>query len=35
MFESVYPQIRGKVVPAEIFDRTMSLVNEYRSQSAR
>jgi TRAP-type C4-dicarboxylate transport system substrate-binding protein len=35
MSESVYPELRGKVVPAEIFDRTMSLLSEYRSKNAR
>lgn len=35
MSESVYPQLRGKVVPTEIFDRTMSLIAEYRSRNAQ
>jgi TRAP-type transport system periplasmic protein len=30
--ESVYPQIRQKLVPADIFDQTMKLLEEYRAQ---
>lgn len=30
--EKVYPQIRGKLVPADIFDETMRLLAEYRAQ---
>jgi len=30
--EAVYPQIRGKVVPEEIFDQTMKYIKEYREQ---
>ena len=29
--ESVYPKMRGKMVPAEVFDKTLSLVAEYRA----
>jgi TRAP-type C4-dicarboxylate transport system substrate-binding protein len=29
--EEVYPEIRGKLVPAETFDEVIRLVNEYRS----
>jgi phosphohistidine phosphatase SixA len=29
--ESVYPKIRGKLVPAEIFDQTLKLIAEYRA----
>lgn len=29
--ESVYPQIRGKIVPAEMFDEVQRLVKEYRA----
>lgn len=29
--ESVYPKIRGKVVPAEVFDQTLKLIAEYRA----
>jgi len=32
--ESVYPKVRGNMVPADIFDKTVSLVNEYRGQKA-
>jgi len=28
----VYPQIRGKLVPADIFDETMRLLAECRAQ---
>lgn len=27
--ESAYPQIRGKIIPADIFDQAMSLIEEY------
>ena len=30
--EKAYPMIRGKIVPAEVFDETMKLLQEYRSQ---
>jgi TRAP-type C4-dicarboxylate transport system substrate-binding protein len=30
--EAVYPKIRGKLVPEDIFDQTMKLLQEYRSQ---
>lgn len=29
--EAVYPKIRGKLVPADIFDETMRLLGEYRA----
>jgi TRAP-type transport system periplasmic protein len=29
--EGVYPRMRGKMVPAEVFDKTLSLVAEYRA----
>jgi TRAP-type C4-dicarboxylate transport system substrate-binding protein len=29
--EEVYPKIRGTIVPADMFDRVKSLVQEYRS----
>jgi len=29
--ESVYPKMRGKMIPADVFDRTLSLVAEYRA----
>lgn len=29
--ESLYPMIRGKVVPAEVFDQTLKLIAEYRA----
>jgi TRAP-type C4-dicarboxylate transport system substrate-binding protein len=32
--EPMYPQIRGRSVPTEIFDQVMSLMNEYRSKKA-
>ncbi|PTY03770.1 C4-dicarboxylate ABC transporter substrate-binding protein [Opitutaceae bacterium EW11] len=32
--EKLYPSIRGRLVPAEIFDRTLSLVAEYRAKKA-
>lgn len=32
--EPFYPQFRGRLVPAEIFDRTMSLLREYRERKA-
>ncbi len=30
--ESIYPRIRGKVVPAEAFDEAMRYRDEYRKQ---
>jgi hypothetical protein len=30
--ESLYPKIRGKVVPAEAFDEAMRYRDEYRKQ---
>jgi TRAP-type C4-dicarboxylate transport system substrate-binding protein len=32
--ESVYPKVRGKMVPADMFDKAVGLVNEYRTQKA-
>ncbi len=29
--EAVYPQIRGKIMPADIYDQTMSLIKEYEA----
>lgn len=34
IFEPMYPKIRGRLVPAEIFDRALSLVAEYRAAKA-
>jgi TRAP-type C4-dicarboxylate transport system substrate-binding protein len=31
--ETVYPKIRGGMVPADVFDKAVALVAEYRSQS--
>jgi TRAP-type C4-dicarboxylate transport system substrate-binding protein len=31
--EAVYPKIRGGMVPADVFDKAVALVAEYRSQS--
>jgi len=33
--ESVYPQIRGRIVPAEMFDQVQQLLNEYRTSSGK
>ena len=33
--EGVYPQMRGNMVPAEIFDEVRQLVNEYRATGGR
>jgi len=33
--EAVYPQIRGRLVPADIFDEALRLIREYRSTSHR
>ena len=32
--ESVYPKIRGSLVPADVFDRARQLVDEYRGRKA-
>lgn len=32
--EGMYPRIRGKLLPADVFDQTMSLLNEYRGSHA-
>jgi len=32
--EGVYPQIRGRLVPADMFDRTLAVVREYRATVA-
>jgi hypothetical protein len=29
--ESVYPQVRGKIVPEDIFDETLKFLKEYRA----
>lgn len=29
--ESVYPRMRGKMIPADVFDKTLSLVADYRA----
>ena len=29
--ESVYPKMRGKMIPVDVFDKTLSLVAEYRA----
>ena len=29
--EAAYPQIRGKIIPADIYDQTMSLISEYEA----
>jgi TRAP-type transport system periplasmic protein len=29
--ESFYPQIRGKIVPADTFDKVMQILREYRA----
>jgi TRAP-type C4-dicarboxylate transport system substrate-binding protein len=31
--EKFYPEIRGRIVPADIFDETLDLLNEYRSKN--
>jgi hypothetical protein len=31
--EAVYPQLRGDVVPADVFDRAMELLKEYRASA--
>ena len=33
--EGVYPQMRGTMVPAEIFDEVRQLVSEYRATGGR
>jgi TRAP-type C4-dicarboxylate transport system substrate-binding protein len=33
--EEVYPQIRGRIVPADIFDEVMRLVKEYRAAGGK
>lgn len=33
MAETIYPQIRGRLVPADMFDRVRQLLAEYRSQN--
>jgi TRAP-type C4-dicarboxylate transport system substrate-binding protein len=32
--EAAYPQIRGKIVPEDIFDRALELIKEYQSKAA-
>ena len=29
--EAVYPQIRGNIIPADIYDQVMSLIKEYEA----
>ena len=33
--ETVYPRMRGTMIPADVFDRALSLVAEYRAQQAK
>jgi len=33
--ESVYPKMRNKMIPGDVFDRTLALVAEYREQHGR
>jgi TRAP-type C4-dicarboxylate transport system substrate-binding protein len=33
--EAAYPKIRGRIVPADIFDKALSLIREYRAAGAR
>lgn len=33
--ETVYPKIRGNIVPADIFDQTRKLIEEYRAAHPR
>jgi TRAP-type C4-dicarboxylate transport system substrate-binding protein len=33
--ESVYPRMRGNMIPADVFDKALSLVAEYRAQQAK
>jgi TRAP-type C4-dicarboxylate transport system substrate-binding protein len=33
--ESVYPKIRGKIVPEDIFDQTQKLLQEYRASAGK
>jgi TRAP-type C4-dicarboxylate transport system substrate-binding protein len=33
--EEAYPQIRGRIVPAEMFDRALSLIQEYRQSKGQ
>jgi TRAP-type C4-dicarboxylate transport system substrate-binding protein len=33
--ESVYPRIRGTMIPADVFDKTLNLVAEYRAQQGK
>jgi hypothetical protein len=35
MAEGFYPQIRGSMVPADIFDEVRRLLTDYRSSTAR
>jgi hypothetical protein len=29
--KSIYPKIRGGIVPAELYDRVLALIDEYRA----
>jgi len=33
--EATYPKVRGKMVPADVFDKTLSLVAEYRAEQKK
>lgn len=33
--ETVYPKMRGAMIPADVFDKTLSLVAEYRAEQKR
>ena len=33
--EATYPQIRGTIVPADVFDQTLAAIKEYRSQPGK
>lgn len=32
--EAAYPQIRGKIVPADIFDEVLKIIRDYRAKKA-
>jgi len=32
--ESLYPQIRGRIVPADTFDKVMQILHDYRASPA-
>ena len=33
--EGVYPKIRGTLVPADVFDKILSVIKEFRASSAK